>query len=343
MSVFHPHIPVLTFRVLSNVSSRPKIVVCNSIEEMRQLQPLWEQLCMDSRYTLFQNFELNLLAAEHFAGREQPYMVCAESSAGAAIVPAVIRQSDQSIRLLGEELFDYRSFLHSGDGDALQAALAVLADLGRPLEVVAIREADRNAIVDQLQLAPFVAAPAVRCADISAEQFAVAHNRLARNLRRLERLGLEQRSYNGANSQLLRSIFAGKAAQLAVSLFHDPARIEFLVSAAAQMPETFEVFTLEKGEVLAAAVVTLLDRGTRRFYAGWFAVEYEKHSPALALIYEITRQSLAAGMDCDYMTGEQPYKMRLATSAVPLYKVRASSEQLGALAVESIAELRAAG
>ena len=71
-----------------------------------------------------------------------------------------------------------------------------------------------------------------------------------------------------------------------------------------------------------------IDRGCRRFYTGWFAPEYEKHSPALALIYEITRQSLAAGLDCDYMTGEQPYKMRLATSAVPLYKVRASAEEL---------------
>jgi CelD/BcsL family acetyltransferase involved in cellulose biosynthesis len=126
-----------------------------------------------------------------------------------------------------------------------------------------------------------------------------------------------------------------------VSLFHDPARIEFLVSAAAQMPETFEIFTLEKGPILAAAVVTLLDRGTRRFYTGWFAPEYEKHSPALALIYEITRQSLAAGLDCDYMTGEQPYKMRLATSSMPLYKLRATAEELSTL--DRTQELKAAG
>ena len=91
-----------------------------------------------------------------------------------------------------------------------------------------------------------------------------------------------------------------------------------------------------------AAVVTLLDRGCRRFYTGWFAPEYEKHSPALALIYEITLQSLAAGLDCDYMTGEQPYKMRLATSSVPLYRVRATPQQLAAMA-ESTPQLRAVG
>jgi CelD/BcsL family acetyltransferase involved in cellulose biosynthesis len=328
---------------LTKVRQNLKITVCTSAGQLLRLRPLWEQLSSSGNATVFQDFRWNLLAAERFADREQPHVVCAESANGAAIIPAVVRKSDNSLLLLGEELFDYRSFLHSGDDDALRAALAELSILGRPLEVVAMRKTDRNAVIDQLQCVPFVGAPAVRCVDISAEQFAAEHSRLARNLRRLERLGLERRSYNGASSQLLRSIFAGKASQLSVSLFHDPARIEFLVSAAAQMPDVFEIFTLESGPTLAAAVVTLLDRGTRRFYTGWFAPEYEKHSPALALIYEITRQSLATGLDCDYMTGEQPYKMRLATSSMPLYKVRASTELLGALAVESVAELRAAG
>ena len=94
------------------------------------------------------------------------------------------------------------------------------------------------------------------------------------------------------------------------------------------MPDAFEIFTLENDKRMAAALVVLRDGGSRRFYTGWFAPEYEKHSPALALIYEITRQSLAAGLDCDYMTGEQPYKMRLATNAVPLYRVRATADQL---------------
>jgi CelD/BcsL family acetyltransferase involved in cellulose biosynthesis len=46
------------------------------------------------------------------------------------------------------------------------------------------------------------------------------------------------------------------------------------------------------------------------------------------LIYEVTRQSLGEGLDCDYMTGEQPYKLRLATSSVPLYRVQATADQL---------------
>jgi CelD/BcsL family acetyltransferase involved in cellulose biosynthesis len=322
------------------VSQKPKITVCRSAKELLQMRPLWERICAGAEYTVFQSFELNLLAAEKFADREQPYVICAESSHGAAIVPAALRHSDSSIRLLGEELFDYRCFLRSGDEQALCAALAVLAELGRSLEIVAMREPDRSSVSDALQVLPFTAAPGVRNADISSEQFAAAHSRLARNLRRLERLGFVRRSYNGANPELIRTIFAGKAAQLADSLFHDPARIEFLVNAAELMPEKFEIFTLESGSEMAAAVVTLLDRDCRRFYTGWFAPEHEKHSPALTLIHEITWQSLASGLDCDYMTGEQPYKMRLATSSVPLYKVRATAEQLAAF---NSGELRAAG
>jgi CelD/BcsL family acetyltransferase involved in cellulose biosynthesis len=110
------------------------------------------------------------------------------------------------------------------------------------------------------------------------------------------------------------------------------------VEAAKMLPHVFEVFTLEDSASIAAAVVTLRDQGCRRFYTGWFAPELEKHSPALSLIYEVTRQSLEAGLDCDYMTGEQAYKMRLATGSVPLYRLCASAEQLADAGVKSRSE-----
>jgi len=313
------------------VAQSLKITVCRSAEEMLRLRALWEQLCPAGNYTVFQRFDLNLLAAERFAEREEPYVICAESERGAAIVPAALRRGDGTIRMLGEELFDYRAFLHTGEDEVLRAALAALAETGRPLEVVALREGDRSALSDELELLPFAAAPGVSSAQISAGEFGAAHTRLARNLRRMEKLGFELRTYDGGNGRLLRSIYAAKAGQSESSLFHDSVRIEFLVKAAAMMPGVFEVFTLENGGRMGAAVVTLRDRGCRRFYTGWFAAEYQKHSPALALIYEVTRRSLAAGLDCDYMTGEQPYKMRLATNSVPLYRVRATAEDLAAV------------
>ncbi|HEY2168208.1 MAG TPA: GNAT family N-acetyltransferase [Candidatus Angelobacter sp.] len=307
------------------MAQSPKITVYRSVEAILPLRRLWESLYASGKYTVFQSFDLNLLAAGRFAEREEPYIVSAESPNGAAIVPAVVRRNDGTIRLLGEELFDYRTFLHQGEGEVLQAALAALAELERPLEIVAMRDVDRQCVSDEWQMAPFAAAPGVSREKVSAEQFAAAHTRLARNLRRMDRMGFQLRSYDGTNPQILRSIYTAKAKQSESSLFHDPARIEFLVSAAGLMPDVFETFTLENGGTMAAAVVTLRDRGCRRFYTGWFAAEHEKHSPALALIYEITRYSLAQGLDCDYMTGEQSYKLRLATSAVPLYRVRATA------------------
>jgi CelD/BcsL family acetyltransferase involved in cellulose biosynthesis len=303
----------------------------NSVAELPRLRPRWEAVCASGPHTIFQNFALNLLAARMFAGREEPFIVCAEASYGTAIIPAVIRRQEGSLRLLGEELFDYRCFLHQGNTEVLRRALAVLAGHGLPLEATALRPGHAAALDGVLPLLPFCSAPAVTCADISADDFAAAHARLARNLRRMHRSGFKLHSYRGDYPGLLRLIYEKKAAQNPGSLFHDPARIEYMVQAGRLLPEIFEIFTLEDEASIAAAVVTMREERCRRFYTGWFSPELEKHSPALSLIYEITRQSLAAGMDCDYMTGEQPYKLRLATSAVPLYRLRASAEELAAV------------
>jgi len=291
---------------------------------------MWEAICSDGAYTLFQSFDLNLLAARMFACRERPCIVCAEASYGTAIIPAVVRHTDSSLRLVGDELFDYRCFLHQGEPEILRAALAALAERGLQLEVVAMREKEARAFPHELSLTPFCAAPAVSGQEISGEDFATKHLRLARNLRRLGRLGFALHSYQGDYPGLLRFIYQKKAAQNESSLFHDPLRVEFMVNAAMMMPNRFEIFTLEDEASIAAAVMTLREDGCRRFYTGWFAPELEKHSPALSLIYEVTRKSLEAGLDCDYMTGEQPYKLRLATSAVQLYRLRANAEELAA-------------
>ena len=309
--------------------------MCTSARELGDIRPLWERLVASGSYSVFQDFDLNLLASEMFAGREEPFVICAESSHGTAIIPAVIRHRGQTIRLLGEELFDYRSFLHQGDPEALRSALSVLAERGLPLEVVAVREIDPS-LNNTVPLVPFCGAPAVRCAEISADDFSEAHPHLARNMRRLERLGFELRRHSGENPELLRTIYQRKAQQTSESLFHDPARIEFMVQAARIRPELFEIIMLESGTSPGAALVLLRDRGCLRFYTGWFAPELAKHSPALTLIYEVTRRALAEGLDCDYMTGEQPYKMRLATGAVQLYRAHASAEQLKALSAPSI-------
>jgi len=322
------------------ILTAPHVTIVRSAQEMAALRSVWQSLCAPDRTTIFQDFHWNLLALTMFAGREEPFVVCARTSHGLAIVPTVVRRRDSTLRLLGEELFDYRQFLHQGDQEALAAALEVLAQRRLPLEVCALRDGDcANA---GPRLLPFSAAPGIRRQDTSSEKFAADHGRLARNLRRMERLGFALGNYDGTHSVLLRSIYHKKAAQDPASLFRDSARIEFLVNAALFHPWTFEIFTLENGPRLGAALVTLRDGLTRRFYTGWFSPELHKHSPALSLVYEVTRLSLAGGLNCDYMTGEQPYKLRLATSSVPLYRLHATPEDLRGFAASVLPEIREA-
>ena len=293
---------------------------------------MWNSLYREEQNTVFQRFDWNLLAAQSFAAQEGPFVVSAEASWGAAIIPAVVRYSDSSLRLLGEELFDYRGFLHRGDQEVLHAALGTLAPVWRPLEIVAMREGEERSHGCGLELTPFSGAPFVNPQHISADEFGHKHRRLGRNLRRLKQMGFEYRTHSGSNAALIRTIYKLKASQDRESLFHDSNRVEFLAQLAKLDSSRFEIFTLESGAYLAAALVTLRDGGCRRFYTGYFHPALGKLSPALSLIYQVTQESLEAGLTCDYMTGEQPYKLRLATDSVPLYRMKASSEQLSAIA-----------
>lgn len=321
-----------------------QLQILRSAQDMLQVRPLWERLASRENVTLFQRFELNWLAAKLFAGREAPFIVYARASYGEAIVPAVLRHEDgvASIRLLGEELFDYRNFLHDGSDEILRSVLIVLGDLRQALDVTAFRQPDIHSLPSEFALSFFTMAPGIRRRQLSGEAFAQMHLRLARNLRRMERLGFDLRLYDGSQSSLMRTIYQKKAEQEEESLFRDPLRVEFMVQAGMLQPQLFQIFTLERGSDLGAALVTMVDSGVLRFYTCWFAPELAQHSPALSLIYEATRLSLDAGMDCDYMTGEQPYKLRLATCSVPLLKLHATHEQLASLAHPPVQELRPA-
>src|ERR1051326_585138 len=230
----------------------PRIKILQSAHALLEVRSLWESILSVQPQTLFQNFDLNLLAARCFADREESFIVCAEASYGSAIVPAAVRRHG-SVCLLGEELFDYRCFLHQGDPEVLRVALGSLAALGRPLEVKALRQRDADVLKGQLSLLPFCCAPHVLCRATSAEEFTSAHSRLGRNLRRVARLGFSFARYRGDYPGLVRFIYRKKAAQNADSLFCDPARIASMVKAATLMPDRFEIFTLEDEACIAAA------------------------------------------------------------------------------------------
>jgi CelD/BcsL family acetyltransferase involved in cellulose biosynthesis len=299
-----------------------RIDVARSAAELDRLRPAWERLYTPGRHTVFQSFAWNRLAAQHFAGRHAPLVVFAESASSLALIPACV--ADQArITLLGDVLFDYRAILQAGGSDALDAAFSYLADLHLPLDVTAVREQDVLPFRD-FEPEFFCNAPGVQRQTFTAEQFAAEHSRLGRFFRRLAKQRVELQQFFGDQESLIRWIYQRKGEQFvgsAVDIFSDPARIDFMVRAAAIDPAKFEIFAFTSAAGVIAALVTLRDDHVRRFYTVWFDQAWAQYSPGTVLVFAITERSLAEGLDCDYMTGEQHHKIRFATSMTRLFRV----------------------
>ncbi len=316
-----------------------RLTVARSAGEMDRLRPAWEHLASQRRHTIFQDFAWNRLAAQVFADREAPYVVYAENGNGAALIPAALGRDGTLIVFLGETLFDYRSFLAAGDRAALDAAWREIGKLRQQLWVAGVPQA-WTLDWKEWRPQPFTAAPAVWRSLSTAADFAEKHPRARRLVRRLGEQGLELRRYSGEETALIRWLLEQKARQFQDdpnNLFSDPRRIDFLAAALSQDPQAAEVFTLEQGSTTVSAVITLRDGEIRRFYNSYHDERWGRLSPGVALLYEVTRRSLEEGLDCDYMTGTQPHKTRLANASVPLFRVDATPEQVALRAVQESA------
>lgn len=292
---------------------------------MDRLRPIWEHLYQTSTAsTLFQTFSWNRLAASLFSSREEPYVVFLESDAGTALIPGAI--ADHGFTLLGEALFDYRDLLAAGDPALLRQAWQEVAALKLPIFFAAVRGEERRRAWQEFAPQPFVSAPGVLARETSAEQLTAAHSRIGSRWRKLLRQGVQFRHQPRPTPELLRRIYQLKAQQAPANLFHDSTRINFLLAAAESGPVPCDVYTLTQGATVVAALVTFLDRDTRRFYTTYYDHSWARFSPGIALLFEATRLSLEHGLNCDYMTGEQSHKTRLATSHMPLFRVECSRQ-----------------
>jgi hypothetical protein len=281
---------------------------------------------------MFQSFAWNYAAACAFGDRERPYVAYTESDNGAALLPGAV--IDKRFTLLGESLFDYRDVLVAGDVGTLHAGWSQVASLNMEFSSGALRADSNLSLWEGFTRNNYYAAPIVRPGEISGEEFGSEHGRLGRWSRRLQREGCAFRCYSGSYSEVVRFIYEKKASQpgdTGDSLFNDPKRVAFMVEICRTVGEGCEIFTVESAATLVAALVTFRDGETRRFYTIYFDRAWAKYSPGMVLVYEVTRRSLEAGMECDYMTGEHGYKMRFAKSSVPMYWVEAKAHDLATL------------
>ena len=323
-----------------------RVEVVRSGSELGKLRGVWESLWNQvPALTIFQSFIWNRVAASCFCRREQPFVVHVENSNGAALLPAAVNCSARQTSLLGEKLFDYRDFLQTGDGrltenaELINAAWQELSRLGLDFNLEAVKaDSPHRQWWESQGTAPFSASAVVERS--SAADFRRQHSRSARLLRRLQRAGVSCHQYSGKNLELLRCIYSRKAQQPSYppNLFSDPLRRRFMFAMAQVRPQDFEIFTLETTTALVAAIVTLRDREVRRFYTTYYDAAWAPMSPGAALLFEVTRLALQDGLRCDYMTGEQPYKLRLATGSIPLYRVHVPAAEFA----EAPTELQAA-
>jgi len=311
-----------------------RITVARSVAEVEALRPLWERTLSESPATMFQDFDWNLLALRTFA--DQPFcFVAAEGGSSIAILPLVVH--DGKLTFAGGPLFDYRDAICAGDSSALEAALESAASFGLPLSIAGVRGRESAEKWSRLLPQAWTAAPFVSTKQLTAEAFAAKHARSRRALKRLNEVGAQVRKVKGS-AKAVERIYREKAKEPSgwgANIFRDERRIEFMRGAVTRPNSRCELFLLEVAEQPIAALVTFVDHGVRRFYTTWMDSAWSKHSPGIALLFEATRLTLEEGLDCDYMTGEQPYKLRFATGSEPLYKVEVGASQLSALKRET--------
>jgi CelD/BcsL family acetyltransferase involved in cellulose biosynthesis len=317
-------------------------IACSTFE-MDRIEPLWNEILRQQDHTMFQSFAWNRLAAELFRDRFTPWVAWMESDSGAAIIPAAINHVTQRVELLGEALFDYRDVLSIGDPELLRLAWHQIAACGKSLHVTSLLKSAANARWPDFPRIAFVKAPQVDRAAVDEHEFRLAHSRLGRQMRRLQKLGITLRVHAGSDSAAVRRLYECKRKHFAAdsdNLFLDQHRCEFMVIAAAIEQSRCELFTLEDDAgKLIAGLVSFRDGTVRRCYTIYFHPEWARYSPGVALLYEVTAQSLGEGLSCDYMTGEYPYKLRLANASLRLYRVDASAPELAEIAEHRISSV----
>jgi CelD/BcsL family acetyltransferase involved in cellulose biosynthesis len=306
-----------------------RLKIAHSAAEMESLRPAWQKMCPPDA-SMFQRFSWNALAARAFSDRQSPFVVFSEDDNGAALVPASLAWRERELGLLGENMFDYRDVLSTGDGKALRVALSELARLDVPWNVTAIA-APASPPWNGLPHEPFSVAPRLFCESTSPQEFEREHSRLASRLRRfLARENAKLVRRTGFDSQFVKALYESKAAQPSGGLFQDRARLKFMVEICRIEGPRCEIFSYEQETRVVAALVTFRDQNFRRFYTTYFDTAYAAYSPGLLLLFDVCRRNLEQGIDSDFMTGDQPFKRRIANATLPLFTVKAGSAHLKA-------------
>lgn len=291
----------------------------------------------------FQRFAFARTWGEVFFRRGATPLVV-HDAAGEWILPWAAR--DGVLFPIGHGVFDYVDAVGQGTAaDALECRAGMLARAlrrcpdWRRMEMQGLPEESpflgfwrrlAAELGSEAAITPFAAAPLLRCGTggtAMVEEFARGHGRAEERLRQAERRGwLGQLEAAGERRDLLAWLLAQKQRRLEArgeTNVLQAGEAEWLDGMVALGREAgVELWAYRREGIPAAGLLTFLLPPVRYGYLLAFAAEMAAASPGITLLYFALRATVRAGMDFDFLTGEQPYKLRFANAARRLLQLR---------------------
>jgi CelD/BcsL family acetyltransferase involved in cellulose biosynthesis len=289
--------------------------------DLHPLESLWRQAHSEH---IFQQYELNAAWAAQFAGPSGAgfQLHIWHTASPPMLVPCVVRNGWLS--WLGHGLFDYADPLGAPSDFAAcpSPSPAAACDIAGIRDNSPWRSQFTRMAPHRAALAPFSAAP--YCAAISAAELERRHPRMAERWRELARKGVGWAPVldPSARQRLLALMLRWKQSRMGARNVLHTLEAAWLAEMASY--EGCELWRLGD-EADWAGFLTWRFGHTRYGYTLAHDPARAKYSPGAKLLYAVLARSLDQGLRFDFLTGEQDFKLRLATGRVPLWRLESAS------------------
>lgn len=291
---------------------------------LEPIEPLWRSAFERAPGHFFQRFEPSLHWARIYAA-EGNLRVWTHASEPAL---AAFTVRDGQLALLGQGLFDYVDLVGAASPAAQQQLARQLLEWEewRQFEATGVpADSPFTSFWQALQAESsfFSAAPLL----LHPDRLRPGHGRAARRLRQCRQAGWElQQVGQGAERQaLLHWILEQKQQALQASGGRnvlDEAAVQWLRAMVTHAPELAELWRLHRDGEAAAGLLCWRSTPVRYAYTISYRSDAAAMSPGVLLLYGVLCDSAAQGLCFDFLTGEQPFKLRFSDARRSLLRLR---------------------
>lgn len=288
------------------------------------MEPLWRRAWEQAPGHFFQRFEPSLHWARIYAADGSLRVWVHE--AGPALAAFTLRQGQ--LELLGQGLFDYVDLIGTASPGAQQELARQLLDWKewRRFDATGVPADSPFACfweALQPEQAPFSAAPLL----VHPDQFHRGRARAARRLQQCLQAGWTLRQVRPCRERhaLLQWILEQKEKTLQArgggNVLDAPA-VCWLQAMVAREPDMTELWQLHRGAEIIAGLLSWRSGSVRYAYTISYSGHAAAMSPGILLLYGVLCDSVAEGLQFDFLTGEQPFKLRFADAHRRLLRLR---------------------